>query len=99
MWDCCCESMRKIEKSAGSGCILAHCMGLGKTLQVRRSTKTNAFEKQINTEETQNENHLKKATSFFLKGYTDTMIAEFYGKFLLTHCKLAIKAGLNIFFS
>uniref|UniRef100_A0A667Y7Y0 DNA helicase n=1 Tax=Myripristis murdjan TaxID=586833 RepID=A0A667Y7Y0_9TELE len=34
MWDCCCESVRKTEKSAGSGCILAHCMGLGKTLQV-----------------------------------------------------------------
>ncbi|KAM8965009.1 transcriptional regulator ATRX-like [Sarcophilus harrisii] len=34
MWDCCCESVRQSEKSAGSGCILAHCMGLGKTLQV-----------------------------------------------------------------
>lgn len=34
MWDCCCESVKKTEKSAGSGCILAHCMGLGKTLQV-----------------------------------------------------------------
>ncbi|XP_061755671.1 transcriptional regulator ATRX isoform X3 [Nerophis ophidion] len=34
MWDCCCESVKKIEKSVGSGCILAHCMGLGKTLQV-----------------------------------------------------------------
>uniref|UniRef100_A0A8D0ACF9 DNA helicase n=1 Tax=Sander lucioperca TaxID=283035 RepID=A0A8D0ACF9_SANLU len=34
MWDCCCESVKKIEKSPGSGCILAHCMGLGKTLQV-----------------------------------------------------------------
>ncbi|KAM6923727.1 transcriptional regulator ATRX [Xenentodon cancila] len=34
MWDCCCESVKKIEKSTGSGCILAHCMGLGKTLQV-----------------------------------------------------------------
>lgn len=45
MWDCCCESMRKIEKSAGSGCILAHCMGLGKTLQVRRSTKNTHFGK------------------------------------------------------
>uniref|UniRef100_A0A8D2KX66 DNA helicase n=1 Tax=Varanus komodoensis TaxID=61221 RepID=A0A8D2KX66_VARKO len=34
MWDCCCESVKKTRKSAGSGCILAHCMGLGKTLQV-----------------------------------------------------------------
>ncbi|KAK2890590.1 hypothetical protein Q8A67_013233 [Cirrhinus molitorella] len=34
MWDCCCESVKKVEKSGGSGCILAHCMGLGKTLQV-----------------------------------------------------------------
>uniref|UniRef100_A0AAV2MIY6 DNA helicase n=2 Tax=Knipowitschia caucasica TaxID=637954 RepID=A0AAV2MIY6_KNICA len=34
MWDCCCESVRKVKKSGGSGCILAHCMGLGKTLQV-----------------------------------------------------------------
>lgn len=37
MWDCCCESVRKVEKSGGSGCILAHCMGLGKTLQVSHS--------------------------------------------------------------
>uniref|UniRef100_A0A8C5HRM7 DNA helicase n=1 Tax=Gouania willdenowi TaxID=441366 RepID=A0A8C5HRM7_GOUWI len=34
MWDCCCESVKKVQKSSGSGCILAHCMGLGKTLQV-----------------------------------------------------------------
>ncbi|KAL4648835.1 transcriptional regulator ATRX [Arapaima gigas] len=34
IWDCCCESVKKTKKSPGSGCILAHCMGLGKTLQV-----------------------------------------------------------------
>ncbi|XP_056141347.1 transcriptional regulator ATRX-like isoform X2 [Lampris incognitus] len=34
MWDCCCESVKKANSSPGSGCILAHCMGLGKTLQV-----------------------------------------------------------------
>lgn len=34
MWDSCYESLSIIEKDPGSGCILAHCMGLGKTFQV-----------------------------------------------------------------
>lgn len=34
MWDSCYESVSRLENDNGSGCILAHCMGLGKTYQV-----------------------------------------------------------------
>ncbi|KAH8284365.1 hypothetical protein KR018_010191, partial [Drosophila ironensis] len=34
MWDACFETLKDSEEKPGSGCILAHCMGLGKTLQV-----------------------------------------------------------------
>ena len=37
VWDNVIESMDKLkdEEDPGSGCIVAHCMGLGKTLSVR----------------------------------------------------------------
>ena len=34
MWDACFESIDRIKSHPGSGAILAHCMGLGKSLQV-----------------------------------------------------------------
>ena len=39
IWDNVIESMEKLkQKSEGSGCLLAHCMGLGKTLSVCTSS-------------------------------------------------------------
>ena len=35
LWDCCCENLKRLRTSQGSGAILAHCMGLGKSLQVK----------------------------------------------------------------
>uniref|UniRef100_A0A182VWQ4 Transcriptional regulator ATRX n=1 Tax=Anopheles minimus TaxID=112268 RepID=A0A182VWQ4_9DIPT len=40
MFDACFESLEQMKDSKGSGCILAHCMGLGKTLQVVTLTHT-----------------------------------------------------------
>ncbi|KAK6975334.1 transcriptional regulator ATRX, partial [Biomphalaria glabrata] len=34
LWDCLYESVKRSKKEQGAGCILAHCMGLGKTLSV-----------------------------------------------------------------
>ena len=34
MWNACFETLERTKTSSGSGCIIAHCMGLGKTLQV-----------------------------------------------------------------
>ncbi|KAF5291302.1 hypothetical protein FQA39_LY03453 [Lamprigera yunnana] len=40
MWNACYESVARAKTTDGSGCILAHCMGLGKTLQVIALTHT-----------------------------------------------------------
>lgn len=34
LWDCVCETVERSNSNRGGGCIVAHCMGLGKTLSV-----------------------------------------------------------------
>lgn len=48
IWDSCCESVKKATTTPGSGCILAHCMGLGKTLQVVTFLHTVLLSKNLN---------------------------------------------------
>ncbi|XP_058453688.1 transcriptional regulator ATRX-like [Malaya genurostris] len=49
MYDCCYGCVSDIRTSKGSGCILAHCMGLGKTLQVIALVNTVICYPQLNT--------------------------------------------------
>lgn len=50
MYDCCYGSVDNLAKHPGSGCILAHCMGLGKTLQLISLLHTVICYKQLKTD-------------------------------------------------
>ncbi|CAH0387949.1 unnamed protein product [Bemisia tabaci] len=48
MWNSCFESIKLVNSSAGSGCVLAHCMGLGKSLQIVALVHTIMCHPQLN---------------------------------------------------
>lgn len=51
MWNCVFESLEKVKAGdSGSGCLLAHCMGLGKTLQVATLIHTVLTNAELNKE-------------------------------------------------
>lgn len=50
MYDCCYGSVDNMKDDPGSGCILAHCMGLGKTLQLITLLHTVISYPQLNTD-------------------------------------------------
>jgi len=44
LWRNVIETVTRANKSKGNGCILAHCMGLGKTLQVSSGARLKYFD-------------------------------------------------------
>ncbi|XP_072388064.1 uncharacterized protein [Diabrotica undecimpunctata] len=77
MWDSCYESLKRIKEHPGSGCILAHCMGLGKTFQVLSLIHTLFTHEEIDTKHVlvvcplSTVNNWRKEVKFAYKGLRD----------------------------